>query len=132
MGGIQPILVAVVSSSFYCWRSLRTRNLRYLFPLQLRGLSGDWSPRRLFFVAIPTLLAMTNWSDLHQVQQQAAGGPAGGIRDRQRRPPGLCFTRSCRGAVHLGCSTRAFLLLSGLPLRVDRGGLALPPPATIQ
>ena len=45
-------------------------------------LTGALSKRRLVpttvVVAILTLLAMTNWSDLHQVQQQAAGGPAGG------------------------------------------------------
>ncbi len=46
-------------------------------------LAGVLSKRRLLgttaVVAILTLLAITNWSDLHNVQQQAAGGFTGGF-----------------------------------------------------
>ncbi len=46
-------------------------------------LIGVLSKRRLLgttaVVAILTLLAITNWSDLHNVQQQAAGGLTGGF-----------------------------------------------------
>jgi len=46
-------------------------------------LTGVLSKRRLLgttaVVAILTLLAITNWSDLHNVQQQAAGGLTGGF-----------------------------------------------------
>jgi hypothetical protein len=45
-------------------------------------LTGVLSKRRLLgatvVVAILALLAITNWSDLHSVQQQAAGGLTGG------------------------------------------------------
>lgn len=46
-------------------------------------LIGGLSKRRLLgttaVVAILTLLAVTNWSDLHNVQQQAVGGLTGGF-----------------------------------------------------
>ena len=46
-------------------------------------LTGVLSKRRLLgttvLIAILTLLAITNWSDLQNVQQQTAGGPTGGF-----------------------------------------------------
>lgn len=46
-------------------------------------LTGVLSKRRLLGTTVPvallTLFAITNWSDLHNVQQQAAGGLTGGF-----------------------------------------------------